>query len=221
MGAAVNLARHAVPHLLEASLGPTACFLTGRALWGIDGALALALGWTAVCMGLRHIRGRRCSGLLLIGMTTLVLRAGLSLAMHSERAYLIAPAVVTIAMGLIYVASAFTPTPLLTRVIGDLVPARWIDPARPRTARLCRVASAVWGFEQIVCAAISLAMILRVSATTYLMVHQLVSWSIAGLVLAAVVPFFWSDLSELWKHRGEAAGEAPGKAAGTVTVAVL
>jgi hypothetical protein len=188
------LLRHAGPHLLEATVGPTACFLTGRALWGLDGALALALGWTGACMGLRHLRGRRMSGLLVIGMTTLVLRAGVSLALHSERAYLIAPAVVTMVMGAVYLASAVRDTPLLSRVIGDLVPARWVNPDDPRTARLCRIGSAVWGVEQVITAAISLALIMHVPATTYLMMHEFVSWLTFAVVIGAVVPFFWTDI---------------------------
>ncbi len=142
------------------------------------------------------------SGLLLIGLTTLALRAAASFALQSERAYLVAPALVTIVMGLAYVASAATTKPLLSLVISDLVPPSWVDTDAPRTARLCRIASVVWGGEQIVSAAVSLAMILRVSATTYMMLHQLVSWLIVAVVLGAVVPFFWPDLRVLWRaHR--------------------
>ncbi|MDQ1399049.1 MAG: hypothetical protein QOK20_981 [Acidimicrobiaceae bacterium] len=196
-----GIVRHAGPHLLEATLGPTACFLTGRALWGVNGALALALGWTGACMALRQLRGRRMTGLLIVGMTTLILRAGVSLAMHSERAYLIAPALVTVVMGVVYIASAASTKPLLGRVIGDLVPSSWIDTEDPRTARLCRIGSVVWGGEQIVSAVISLAMILRVSTTTYVMVHELVSWTTCLLVVGAFVPFFWSDLRSIWQSR--------------------
>lgn len=189
--------RQAGPHILEATLGPTACFLTGRALWGIDGALALALGWTGACMGVRQLRGRRMSGLLVIGMTTLLLRAAVSLAMQSERAYLIAPALVTIVMGVIYIGSAMTTKPLLGRVVGDLVPRSWLDADDPRARRLCRIGSVVWGAEQVITAVISLGMIARLPTTTYMMVHEFVSWLICGAVMAAVVPFFWSDLRAL------------------------
>jgi hypothetical protein len=192
-----SLAKQAGPHLLEATFGPTACFLTGRALWGINGALALAIGWTGACLALRRLRGRRCSGLLLIGMITLGLRAVVSLAMQSERAYLVAPALVTVAMGLVYLASAMTAKPLLGRVMADLVPRSWVDPANPPAARLCRIGSAVWGAEQIVASAISLAMIYRMSTTTYLMVHELVSWLICAVVIAAAVPFVWPELRSL------------------------
>jgi hypothetical protein len=211
VGAATNLLRwfppvraflrQAGPHLLEATLGPTACFLTGRALWGVDGALALALGWTGGCMGLRHLRGRRMSGLLFIGMITLVLRAGVSLALHSERAYLIAPAVVTIVMGIVYAGSAMTTKPLLRVVIGDLVPRSWLDTDDPRTVRLCRVSSAVWGFEQVISAVVSLGMIVRLPTTTYVMVHEMVSWLLCVAVIGAVVPFFWSDVRAVIRGR--------------------
>ncbi|MDQ6617403.1 MAG: hypothetical protein M3083_22315 [Actinomycetota bacterium] len=212
MGAATNLGRllrHAGPHVLEATVGPTACFLAGRALWGVNGALALALGWTGACLARRHVRGRRMSGLLLIGMTTLVLRATVSFGLHSERAYLIAPALVTVVMGIAYVASAFTENPLLGRVLGDLVPPSWVDAGDPRAVRLCRVGSLVWGAEQILSAAVSLAMIVNVSPTTYVMIHGPVSWLICALVIGAVVPFFWPDLRAVWTAMRPAAPQGP------------
>lgn len=193
-----RVARHAGPHVLEATLGPTACFLTGRALWGVDGALALALVWTAGCLGLRRRRGGDTSGLLLIGLTTLLLRAGVSLALHSEQAYLIAPAVVTAMMGVVYLVSARRPKPLLARVVGDLVPPAWVRTDDPRVARLCRIGSAVWGGEQIVTAAVSLVMVHRLSPTTYVLVHQLVSWLVLAAVVAVVLPFFWRDVRAVW-----------------------
>ena len=197
MGAATKLVRHAVPHLLEATVGPTACFLTGRALWGMDGALLLALIWTGACLARRVVQGRRLSGLLLIGMITLLLRTSVSLALHSEQAYLIAPALVTAVMGLVFVASAAMGKPLLGRVIGDLVPARWVDTDDPRTARLCRIGSTIWGAEQILTAGISLALILRVSTSTYLVFHEFVSWGVFAAVAVLAAPLLWPRIREL------------------------
>ena len=193
-----RVARHAGPHVLEATLGPTACFLTGRALWGVNGAVALALLWTAGCLGRRRLRGGDAGGLLLIGLTTLVLRAGVSLALHSERAYLVAPAVVTAVTGVVYLVSARRPKPLLARVVGDLLPPAWVRPDDPRVTRLCRIGSAVWGGEQILTAAVSLVMLHRLSTTTYVVVHQLVSWLVMAAVLAVVLPFVWGDVRALW-----------------------
>jgi hypothetical protein len=196
-----SLARQAGPHLLEATLGPTACFLTGRAVWGIDGALALALAWTGGCLALRHLRGRRTSGLLLIGMVTLLLRASVSFALHSERAYLVAPALVTVVLGAVYLGSALTAKPLLGRVVGDLLPRSWADPDDARVTRLCRIGSAVFGGEQIISALVSLAMILHLSTTTYVMVHEPVSWLVFAVVAASVAPFFWPDISAIRAER--------------------
>jgi hypothetical protein len=130
-------------------------------------------------------------------MTTLVLRAVVSLALQSERAYLIAPALVTIVMGAVYIASAATAKPLLSRVVGDLVPRSWVDAGDPRTHRLCRIGSVVWGCEQIISAVISLGMIASLPTTTYMMIHEFVSWLIFAAVIGAVVPFFWSDVRVL------------------------
>jgi uncharacterized membrane protein len=209
MGAASNLVRHAAPHLLEASFGPTACFLTGRALWGINGALALAVAWTGGCMARRVMKGRPMSGLLIIAMTTLVLRATVSLALQSEQAYLIAPVLVTVVMGFVYIASAVTAKPLLGRVMGDVVPPSWVDPGDPRAVRVCRVASLVWGGEQIVSSLVSLVMVQRLPTATYMVLHDLVSWGILAVAVALTVPFFWSDLRSL-KATASGAGRSAG-----------
>jgi hypothetical protein len=202
----LSLARHVGPRLLEATFGPAACFLTGRALWGLNGALALALAWTGGCMGLRAVRGQRSNGLLMIGAATLVLRVAVSFALRSESAYLLAPALVTAALGALYVASALVGTPLLARFAGDLLPASWVESGDAPLLRLCRIGSVVWGVEQIVSAAISLVMISNLSVPTYLMVHEIVSWATFGVVIGAVLPFFWKDFRALKNARTLALG---------------
>ena len=206
--AAWRFARHAAPHLLQATVGPSVCFLTGRALWGLNGALALALGWTGSCMALRAFRGKRMSGLLCIGATTLVLRAIVSLAMHSANAFFLAPAVVTAVMGMVYMGSALTRKPLLGRVLGDLVPSSF-DLSDPGLLRISRIGSFVWGAEQTISAVVSIVLLMHVSTTKYVTMHEPVSWLIFLLVIGAAVPFFWGDIGALRVQRRAAATVAP------------
>lgn len=205
----LSIIRHAGPRLLEATFGPSACFLTGRALWGLNGALGLALGWTGACMILRAARGRRSSGLLIIGTITLVLRVAVALALRSESAYLLAPTLVTAVIGAVYVASALVGAPLLGRFVGDLVPTAWVDAGDAHLSRLCRIATLVWGAEQILSAAVSLVMISKLSVASYLMVHTVVSWLTLAVVAGAVLPFFWKDV---WAVKEAVASRATAKA---------
>lgn len=203
-----RFARHAVPHLLQATIGPAVAFLTGRALWGLNGALALALAWTGTCIGLRALRGKRMSGLLCIGAITLLLRAVVSLAMHSANAFFLAPALVTAVMGAVYMGSAFTEKPLLGRVLGDLVPSSF-DLSDPGLLRISRIGSFVWGAEQTISALVSIVLLMHVSTTRYVTMHEPVSWLIFLIVIGAAVPFFWGDLRAVrLLRRAAAAGGA-------------
>jgi hypothetical protein len=202
--AMLRFLRHAGPHVLEATIGPSVCFLMGRALWGLTGALALAMAWTGTCLGIRALRGRRPSTLLLIGATTLVLRSAVSFATRSASAFFLAPALVTAAMGMVYVASAFTSRPLLTRVVGDLIPPSRINLSDPRMLRICRAASVVWGAEQTISAVVSMILLFNVSTTNYVTMHDLVSWLTLAIVIGAILPFFWSDLKQVpWQRPAE------------------
>jgi len=178
------------PHLLIAAVIPTVCFIVGRHLWGLSGAIGLALAWNATCQMTRRLRGNDWSGLLVMGSISLTLRAAGALAMHSAQVFFLAPAVVTAVMGTIYVGSAFSATPLLSRIVDDLVPTSVLDTRDPRIWTLLRVSSVIYGVEQVLAALISIFMVVHLSTTTYVAVHELVSCAILGLVAAITVPFF-------------------------------
>ena len=169
------------PHLLIAAVIPTVCFMVGRHFWGLAGAIGLALGWNAACQITRRLRGSDWSWLLVIGSISLTLRATVALALHSAQVFFLAPAVVTAVMGTIYVGSAFSATPLLSRVVGDLVPSSVLDTRDPRIWTLLRVSSVIYGVEQVLAALVSIFIVA---------VHELVSCAVLGLVAAITVPFF-------------------------------
>jgi hypothetical protein len=186
------VARRAVPNLLVSVAGPAVCFLLGRALWGLAGAIGLAVAWNLGAQLMRRIAGRPGSGLLVLGLLNLSLRAGLALGMNSARMYFVAPALITAITGLVYVGSGFSSSPLTTRMVGELVPPSVLDPSNPRWSRLLRKGCIVYGAEQVVVAGISLLMIANVSVTTYAAVHPLASWAVLAAVAGMSVPLFRS-----------------------------
>jgi hypothetical protein len=184
-----RVAATAVPHLLVAAVVPTVCFLVGRDLWGLPGAIGLALGWNWTCQAIRWARGCDWSGLLLLGSISLIIRAVVALALHSAQVFLIAPALVTLAMGAVYVATAFSSTPLLGRVIGDLVPASVLDTSDPRVDAVVRKASIIYGVEQWLSALMSIVMVVNMGTTTYVAVHEFASFGVLLVVAAVALPF--------------------------------
>jgi hypothetical protein len=195
----LRVVRQAVPHIVEAIVGPAAAFLAGHAVWGLGGALLLAFLWTGTCLGLRIIRTGRASALLVIASVSLVLRTIVSVVAHSPRAFFLGPDVVTAGLGLLFLGSAFTAKPLAARVLGDLVPAHMLDLSNPRAARMCRIVSALWGTEQVLTAAVSIVLVFRFSPTQFITLHEPISMGVFAIVMGAALPFFWTDLRHL--HR--------------------
>jgi hypothetical protein len=191
---AARLVRQAVPHVIEAIVGPSAAFLAGHAMWGLSGALILAFVWTGGCLALRTARHRGASGLLMIACVSLVLRTVVSVVAHSSKAFFLGPDVVTAGLGLVFLASAFTSRPLATRVLGELVPAHILDVSHPRAARLCRIASALWGAEQLITATVSVWLVYHFSPTEFVTLHEPISIGVFLRVMGAALPFFWSDV---------------------------
>jgi hypothetical protein len=201
--AALALAAKALPNLLVAGVVPAVCFLAGRRLWGLAGAICLAMAWNGGCQVVRRLLAKPLSGLLIIGLLELVLRASVALVLKSTQAFFVAPAVVTAVTGVVYMASGFTRTPLVGKVLNDLVPESVLDVNDPCVAVLLRKGSLLYGAEQLLVAMVSLVMVVNLSTTVYVAVHSLVSWVLLGLMAAVAAPFFLGEVRTV-ARRGQA-----------------
>ena len=181
-----------MPNLLIGAAGPAVCFIVGRHLWGLVGAVLLALTWNLGAQAVRLLAGRDWSGILLLNLIGMALRGGLALGLNSARMYFVAPAVVTAITGLVYVVSAFTGTPLGARMLAELVPPSVLDPRSQRWRRLLRKGSVLYGLEQVLVAAVSVLLVGRLAPTTYAAVHPVISWAVLVVVAAVAVPLLRS-----------------------------
>jgi intracellular septation protein A len=187
-------ATKAVPGLILGAVIPAMCFLLGRHVWGLMGAIALTLAWSSLYQAFRWLCGQSLSGLVLLGLVELGLRTSLALALHSAQLFFIAPAVITAVSAAVFVGSALKSKPLLARVVGDLVPQSVLDLGDPRVTRMLNRVSVLYGAEQFVVALISVAMVLNMSTSEYVAMHPVVSWLVLGVATVAVSPFFRADL---------------------------
>jgi hypothetical protein len=192
--AVARVAAKALPNLVIAAAVPALCFLVGRRLWGLNGAIGLALVWNGSCQAARRLLGKPFSGLLVIGSIGLVLRASIALALSSAHVFFIVPAIVTAITGTMYVASGFKSSRLLALVVADLVPESTLDVTDARVARLMRIGSVLYGAEQLLIALVSIVMVINLSTTAYVALHPLVSWAVLALVIGAALPFFQQEL---------------------------
>lgn len=183
-----RLVARAVPNLLISAAGPAASFIVGRHLWGLAGAVGLALTWNLAAQAGRLLAGRAWSGILLLNLIGVALRGSLALGLNSARMFFIAPAVVTAVSGVVYMVSAFTRTPLAARMLSELVPPSVADPGSARWQVLLRRGSIVYGGEQVLVAVVSVLMVTRMAPTTYAAVHPAISWAVLGTVAVAAVP---------------------------------
>ena len=173
---------------------PAACFVVGRAWWGLAGGIGLTLGWNLGYQSVRWIRGRPLSVVLLLSLAGLVLRSSIALILHSARMYFLAPAVMTAVVGLAYIGSAFTSTPLVTRIAAEFVSEQTLGRPGHLSASLLRKGTLFYGCEQVLSAAVSVAMIYRLSSTTYAAVHPVASWLVLAVCGAVALPLFRRDL---------------------------
>ena len=202
-----RMASRAVPHLVVVAVMPTVWFLVGRSLWGLAGGVGLALAWNLGCQASRWARGQAFSTLLVLNLAGLVLRSALAVGLHSARLYFIAPALFTAGTGAAYFASAFTPTPLLTRVLSEFIPHVATNGDQPGSARILRKCSLFYGVEQLTTSIVSIGMVFQLSTTTYAAIHPVVSWLVLGACVAIALPIFWKDLPLVRSiHLGRSAG---------------
>jgi hypothetical protein len=198
---AAALLAKAIPNLLIGAAIPAVFFLLGRSLWGLAGGAALSLAWNGSCQLGRRLMGKPYSGLLIVGLLEGAARTAVAIALHSAQAYFIAPSIVTAAIGLMFVRSGFTATPLTARVVAELVPSSLVDLANPTVARLMRWGSLLYGTEQVLVALLSLAMVVNLSTTTYVAVHPVASWAMLGLMMVLALPFFRADVRTILRSR--------------------
>src|SRR3954447_24596576 len=131
-----QIARHAAPRVLVATVIPTVLFLAGNASFGLAGGLAAALTWSWGCIAWRSMSGRPVGGLLTIGALGLSIRTVVALLSHSAFVYFASPAVVMTISGFVILVSAATTRPLIARVVSDVVPLPAALADDPRTGRL-------------------------------------------------------------------------------------
>jgi hypothetical protein len=190
-------AAKAGPSLILAAVIPAGCFLLGRHMWGLIGAIGLTLAWNSLYQAFRWLRGQSFSRLLLLGLFELGLRTAVALALHSAQLFFIAPAIVTAVTAVVFVGSGLGSKPLLARVVGELVPQSVLDLREPRVARMLNRVSVLYGAEQFVIAVISVAMVLNMSTSAYVVMHTVVSWLVLGVAMVAAAPFFRAELQAI------------------------
>ncbi|MGH9105301.1 MAG: VC0807 family protein [Acidimicrobiales bacterium] len=202
-----DLARRAIPQVVEATLMPLALFYAALTVLGPRGAICTALGWSYLALLRRLWRRERPPGLLLI--TTLVITARAVVALASGASlfvYFLQPSLATALIGGAFLLSVPLGRPLAERLAHDFVPLPPSFVKRPKVRQLFVQISLLWALVSLANAAGTIALLVNLPIATYLAANTGLSWVLKG---GAIVLSSWWFRRALRKHNLSApAGEA-------------
>lgn len=164
----VVLARHAGPHLLEATLIPLGIFYLSLWQWGAFAAIWAALGWSYLALLYRVATRRRVPGLLILGVLGLSARSVIAVASGSVFIYFLQPILATAALGAAFLLSIPYGRPLVERLADDFVPFPPGFVKRPAVRRVFTQLTMVWALVNLLNAAGTICLLLSEPVATYL-----------------------------------------------------
>jgi intracellular septation protein A len=184
------VARHATPHLLEATLIPLGLFYGGLHLFGLWGALLAALVWSYTALLRRLVTGQRVSGMLVLGIVGLTARTALALATGSAFLYFLQPTVGTGLVAGVFLGSVLLGRPLALRLAADFLPLPEALLARHGVRRFFQRVSLLWAAAFLANAGISLWLLVSQSLATFLWSRTVASLALTGLAVAVSTWWF-------------------------------
>jgi intracellular septation protein A len=178
------LARHATPHLLEATLIPLGLFYGGLKLLGLWGALLAALIWSYTSLLRRLVTRRRVPGMLMLGIVGLTARTGLALATGSAFLYFLQPTVGTVLVATVFLGSVLLGRPLAMRLAADFMPLPETLLANRGVRRFFLRISLLWAAVFLANAGISLWLLVSQSLATFLWTRTVMSVTLTCIAVA-------------------------------------
>jgi hypothetical protein len=190
-----DLARHAVPRVLEGTVVPLVLFLVMLRFLGVWGAMAAGLAWGYGLIGLRLLLRRRVPGVLVIGTATLTARTLLAAISGSTFVYFLQPTLGTAAIAAAFLLSVPLGRPLAGRLADDFCPIPADFRTNTHVRRFFRQISLLWAFTQAMNVGVTLWLLFTQSLATYVVAKTATS---ATLTVSAII------VSTLWFRRSMA-----------------
>lgn len=185
-----DLARHALPHLLEATLIPLVLFYTALWLVGVWAALVTGLVWSHACVVRRLARRERVPGVLVLGTVGITARFVVALATGSVFVFYLQPTFATLLVAGAFLASLPAGRPLAQRVASDFCPLPDALLARAPVRRFFERITILWAFVHVVNAVATVYLLMTQPVGVYVVAKTAVGWTISGsALLLSVVSF--------------------------------
>ena len=200
-----NLARHALPHIVEATVIPLGIFYLSLWLIGVWGALLAAIAWSYGAVACRLMMRRRVPGVLLLGATALTVRSIIAFGSGSVFVYFLQPTLGTIAVAAAFLLSVPAGRPLAERLAADFCPLPQSLLANPAMRRFFMRISLLWALTNMLNAAVTIWLLVSQDLAIYLLAKTFVSWTLTGSAIAISTVWFKRSMRRIGVLRGRRA----------------
>src|SRR3954452_2625599 len=184
-----TMARHALPHLIEATFIPLVLFYAFLWTAGVWGALVAALVWSYTAIIRRAVTGQRIPGILVLGTVGITARTIAAFASGSTFIYFLQPSLTTVVVAGAFLLSVPAGRPLAERLAHDFVP---LEPEVLRLPGVQRVfirITLLWAFVNLANAVVSIALLMSQPVGTFVAMN-----TIGGMVLVGAAV----GMSTIW-----------------------
>ncbi len=182
-----SVVRRSGPHLLEASLIPTALFYGCLVIAGLGAAYASALLWLYASVVVRLVRHKAIPPLLVLGVVGITVRTTVAVASGSSFVYFAQPAANSLVMTGVFLISVVIGRPLIEQLALEFWPLTPELLAMPSVSRLLRGLTFLWAGVNLAIGATTMTMLLCLPLATYVAARQLASLAITGIGIAITI----------------------------------
>jgi hypothetical protein len=181
------VARRGLPGVIEASLVPSAMFLSVRAAFGATTAMVAVLVWGYTAILRRVLRGKEVPSVLVLAMFGLTVKTLVGVVSGSTFAYFLQPVATTVAVGGLFLGSVLIGRPLIARIAHDFCPISPEVASRPSVVRLFGGLTMLWATVQLVNAGATLGMLFGLPTTLFVVLKPAASLLISAAAVTITV----------------------------------
>jgi intracellular septation protein A len=175
---AAAVTKRLIPHLVEATLIPTAMFYALLPFVGLRWALLAALGWSGTAVARRIIARRRIPALLLLTGVGLTVRTAVLVFSGNTFVFFLQPIIGTLVTAVVLTLSVAVDQPLIARFAADFCPLSPEVEARPEVVQLFRRLTYLWAAVNVVAATMSLLLLVTVPVEVFVGTRTVAVWAI-------------------------------------------
>lgn len=183
----VAVVRRSGPHLIEASLIPTALFYGSLVLLGLWAAYTAALLWLSAALVVRVLQHKPIPPLLVLGVIGITVRTSVAVASGSSFLYFAQPIASSTVMGCVFLVSIVVGKPMVERLALEFWPLTPEMLAREAVNRLLRRLTFLWAGVNLAIAATNLTLLVWLPLPAYVAAKQGASLLITGIGIALTI----------------------------------